>query len=105
MKKQEMQGGIQALKVSRRAPPISHLLFADDNLLFFRADAEQGTKVKMVLKEVERGIGQLIIPTKCSILFAGNCARDTTDVVQYILQVDRETFELSTLACPAQKVE
>jgi hypothetical protein len=35
------QNNISGIKVCRRAPGISHLLFADDTLLFFRADSTQ----------------------------------------------------------------
>jgi hypothetical protein len=38
MKHYESQGLISGMKVSRRAPSISHLLFSDDSLLFFKLD-------------------------------------------------------------------
>jgi hypothetical protein len=38
------KGQIKDLKVCRRSPGISHLLFADGNLLFFEASADQANK-------------------------------------------------------------
>lgn len=68
------QGGMEALKIYRRAPVISHLLFADDSLLFFRANMETTTIVKDVLNTYASATGQLINPSKCSILFSDSCS-------------------------------
>jgi hypothetical protein len=53
-------GALQELKICRNAPGISHLLFADDTLLFFRATAEQAIEVKDVLDTYGRCTGQQI---------------------------------------------
>ena len=42
-------GNITPVKICRRAPGISHLLFADDSLLFFEATQDQALKVKEIL--------------------------------------------------------
>ena len=39
-------GRVEELKVNRNAPGITHLLFAYDALLFFRANAEQAGRTK-----------------------------------------------------------
>ena len=63
-------GAIQELKVCRNAPGVSHLLFADDTLLFFsRATADQAAEVKDILETYGRCTGQQVNPTKCSIMF------------------------------------
>jgi hypothetical protein len=50
-------GSLQELKVCRRDPGISHLLFADDTLLFFKANSAQASEVKTVLEAFARGTG------------------------------------------------
>jgi hypothetical protein len=53
----EELGRLEGLKVCRRAPSISHLLFADDSLLFFRATAEQARQVRSAISIFERNFG------------------------------------------------
>ena len=40
---------VQALSICHQAPPISHLLFADDSLLIFKANLEQASRIKNIL--------------------------------------------------------
>jgi hypothetical protein len=68
MKHNERLGLINGLRVCRCAPSISHLLFAYDSLLFFRANAEQAVVIKTLLSNFEKGTGQLLSPSKCSLL-------------------------------------
>jgi hypothetical protein len=58
-------GSIEGGKVCRRAPEITQLLFADDSLLFFRANRAQATSVRLALERYCRGTGQLINFDKC----------------------------------------
>lgn len=67
-KQYERLGRIEGIKVCRRAPSISHLLFADDRLLFFRATKEQASNVRSAIATFERSTGQLLSPNKCSLL-------------------------------------
>lgn len=43
----ERLGQIHGIKISRVAPPISHLLFADDTMIFIRADAGEASAVSV----------------------------------------------------------
>jgi len=62
------QGNVEVLRICRSAPGISHLLFADDALLFFKANAQQAERIMQVLQVFQSGTSQLLNPAKCSIL-------------------------------------
>ena len=63
------KGALKEFHVNRQAPGISHPLFADDNLLFFRGSIDQALIIKNILSTYEGGTGQLLSPDKCSIKF------------------------------------
>jgi hypothetical protein len=69
LKEKVMKGAISPVHVCRRAPGISHLLFADDTLLFIKAKTEEADVIKEVLSSYESSTGQLINPSICSIMF------------------------------------
>jgi hypothetical protein len=65
-------GAMEGIKVCRRAPETTSLLFADDSLLFFRASSAQAGQVKNALATYCRATGQMVNFDKCSILFNEN---------------------------------
>lgn len=81
------------LKICRGAPGISHLLFADDSLLFFKATSSQALVVRSILSEFEKGTGQLLSLSKCSLLFSEICPGNTQAEIKTILSVDQSSFE------------
>jgi hypothetical protein len=88
------------LKISRRGPGVSHLLFADDSLLFLKANTSQAGVVKAAIGIFEIGSGQLINPSKCSILFNANCSEETQNDIKAILEVEHNSFEEKYLGFP-----
>jgi hypothetical protein len=55
MKSYERQGPISGITVSRRAPSITHLLFVDDSLLFFKLGIDQATGLRELLALFAKG--------------------------------------------------
>ena len=51
------KGIIQEFRLNKHAPGISHLLFADDSLLFLKGNLEQALKIKAILSAYEEGTG------------------------------------------------
>jgi hypothetical protein len=100
LQKEVNDGGIVPLKICRRALGVSHLLFADDSLLFFKASGEQATEIKEVLEIYASSTGQLINPNKCSIMFGDSCPLDIRTTIKDILNVTQETFETKYLGLP-----
>jgi hypothetical protein len=68
--------------------------------LFFKANGGQAAKVKEVLDIYASSIGQLINPSKCSIMFGEACPLVTRVEVKQVLQIQQETFETKYLGLP-----
>ncbi|VFQ78868.1 unnamed protein product [Cuscuta campestris] len=60
LKKAEVERRIHGVRVANGAPPISHLFFADDSLLLFKASMEEARVVKQCLEEYELASGQQV---------------------------------------------
>nr|XP_027115579.1 uncharacterized protein LOC113733407 [Coffea arabica] len=63
---------LTGVKVSRGAPVITHLFFADDSLVFCKASKQEAEKLIMILKEYEEATGQFINLEKSSVFFSKN---------------------------------
>lgn len=99
----EQSGRLEGIKVCRRAPSISHLLFADDSLLFFRANGTQAHHVRDALSIFERCTGQLISPGKCALLVREGRDNVQTQQVREVLGLERVEFEEKYLGLPTPK--
>lgn len=94
------RGKITPLKIARGSPGVSNLLFADDSLLFFKACKEEAECINQILVNFQRGTGQLLSNSKCSILFSELCQAATQQDVKTELQVTASTFENKYLGLP-----
>ncbi|KAM0925791.1 hypothetical protein ACQ4PT_003954 [Festuca glaucescens] len=64
---------LKELKICRTSPGVSHLMFADDCVLFFKADHQQDSIIKSAITAFEKGSGQILSANKCSIMFGDSC--------------------------------
>ncbi|KAA3471135.1 LINE-1 reverse transcriptase isogeny [Gossypium australe] len=55
-----MDGLLKGAKIYRQRPEISHLLFADDCILFGKATKERALVLKQILQEYEKSSGQCV---------------------------------------------
>jgi hypothetical protein len=96
-------GALRELVVCRNAPGVSHLLFADDTLLFFRASTGQAEVVKEILSTYGKCTGQQINPAKCSIMFNEKMQPALKEQVKSILQVEKDVLDARYLGQPTPK--
>jgi hypothetical protein len=71
------EGIWKTLRAGRNGPLVSHLMFADDLLLFGEATDEQMQGLMEILTNFCKMSGQEISKEKTSILFSKNVNRDT----------------------------
>lgn len=105
IKKEENLGRIEGIRICRRAPAISYLLFADDTLLFFKASTDQATNIRNLLNEFESGTGQLVSLGKCSILFSTGVHENVKASICNILHIEKRLLNQSTLVYQHLKAE
>ncbi|KAG8496161.1 hypothetical protein CXB51_009002 [Gossypium anomalum] len=72
------EGVLWGIKASRRSPQITHLLFADDWVLFGEATGKGAEAFEKVIKEYEICSGQCINYRKSTVFFSNN----TSDISQ-----------------------
>ena len=92
LQKAELDGIIHGVYICRRAPSISHLLFADDSLLFCQAKDRETKAVMEILKLYADASGQCINMDKSSVYFSRNTSLQQRDVIKALLgvsEVDR----------------
>ncbi|XP_074348373.1 uncharacterized protein LOC141687107 [Apium graveolens] len=83
----EGEGQITGCQVNSVAPSITHLLFADDSFLFFKASVQEAASVKDILKRYKLESGQAVNYQKSGIFFSANVRRDKQVEILSILGV------------------
>lgn len=78
----ENSGAITGFACPRNGPKVSHLFFADDSLVFCKAEVEECRKVKDILRWYEEVSGQSINLQKSSISFSPNVTEEKRAVLQ-----------------------
>lgn len=87
IEKAEREGSIHGCKICRGAPLITHLLFADDCLLFFRATNSECETITSILRSYEAASGQAINYSKSGVFFSKNVSNDLKTSLSEILGV------------------
>ncbi|XP_019184794.1 PREDICTED: uncharacterized protein LOC109179753 [Ipomoea nil] len=83
----QAKGLLHGCRVARGAPSISHLFFADDSLLFFKANMHEALEVKKCLGIYEAYSGQAVNFKKSSITFSRNTQVEVRDLIADALGV------------------
>jgi len=90
----------RGVRVSTKAPWISHLLFADDCLIFTQASKRGAERVASILDGYNKGSGQSVNKQKSAIFFSANSEQECKQEVQAILQIPNEALGERYLGLP-----
>lgn len=78
---------LHGLKILRYCPPLMHLIFADDSILYSKASKREAVKIRKVLREYAATCGQTINLAKSSFIFIPNTSRRVRQVVVTTLRI------------------
>lgn len=91
---------VQGVWVSRRALWVSHLLFADDCLIFTEASKKGADRIASILDNYNKGSGQLVNKEKSAAFFSSNCQPESKAEVHSSLQIPNEALGERYLGLP-----
>ncbi|GAA0176361.1 hypothetical protein LIER_29367 [Lithospermum erythrorhizon] len=78
---------LTGIKISAGNPSVSHILFADDILIFCKATEDEGGTVVQILKDYEAASGQKINFDKCGVSFKKRTSDEVRQMVRRVLQI------------------
>ena len=85
--KAEENGDIRGVSICRSAPKLTHLLFADDSLIFCRAKINECEKLLEILATYEQALGQQINRDKTTLFFSKSTSPQIQESIQVALRV------------------
>jgi hypothetical protein len=83
-------------------PNITHLLFADDSVVFLEANSANMMALKSVLQQYESCSGQRVNIQKSSIFFGKGCTDAVKDEVKNVIGISCEALSEKYLGLPTQ---
>lgn len=96
-----MSGNLLGVRVNRHAPLVTHLLFADDSLIFGEATREGAITIHDLLRTYAAISGQLISFDKSGSFFSQHVSNDRKEDVRQILGVRSSNNLKSYLGLPS----
>ncbi|XP_021725676.1 uncharacterized protein LOC110692614 [Chenopodium quinoa] len=100
LRKAETAGLFQGLRISRRAPSVSHLFFADDALLLFRVTPDACLQLLGVIDRFCTVFGQMVNAQRSFVKFSSNTPEDYRDFLSSALKMQAKSSLGTYLGLP-----
>ena len=98
--RKSMMGSLKVIKIARNCDPLTHLLFADDLLVFGRANEGEAETIADCLATYESWSGQLINKDKSVIHYSNNANRVQISTINSILGLKKAANDAKYLGLP-----
>lgn len=96
------QGKIQGISIARNAPAISHLFFANDNMIFCRENKSEAKHLNEIFDEYQRVLGQKINLNKSEMVFIPNIIQSVKKEFQDFMPIQITDSITKYLGLPTQ---
>lgn len=100
LKLAEQKRKISGLRVARRAPAVSHLLFADDNMIYCKGSEEELNQLVQLLNRYSMVSGQRINYQKSSIYFGKKIPKSRREEIKETMGIENTGGEGFYLGLP-----
>ncbi|CAM8957099.1 unnamed protein product [Rhodiola kirilowii] len=91
---------LSGVQICKKAPVVSHLLFADDSIFFIKAGAAEALSLKNIFRQYEGVSGQRINYEKSGICFSRNTPADVRLEVCNVLRMPQVSSHSKYLGLP-----
>lgn len=102
LNREESLSLISGIRVSKFSPSITHIFFADDSLVFFKATPKECSRVKNVLKTYEQATAQMINLENSVCMLSKNIQECKASELSRELGVEKANSFRQYLGLPAQ---
>ena len=92
---------LTGISIAHGCPRVTRLFFADDSILFCKANLEECQELKLILRRYEEALGQKINTDKYSVLFSPNTSQDIKDEIFNILGSMQDSKHIKYLGLPS----
>ena len=92
---------LTGISIARGCPRVTHLFFADDSIIFCKANPEEYQELKLILRRYEEASSQKIKTDKSSMFFNPNTSQDIKDEMFNILGPMQNSKHTKYLGLPS----
>ena len=98
--REEARGGFHGINIGRSVPSISHLMFADDIILFCRARNDEVRAVWRCITKYQEWSRQKVNIKKSGLMFSNNCSEGKRREIIGVLGIQECNKEIYYLGNP-----